>query len=210
MERPFEAYRGDDSYVFICYAHEDKGVVYPEISWLHEQGVITLGKGLTIFRPAMTIHLAPGSQQFTESDFEPLKLHYQEQVLQTHIMGAYAERGLVSICDLGDRWEQQTGFPIPLGGIAVKRSLPDDIKTTVDKLISQSVQYAFSRPEASREYVKRYAQEMDDQVIDQHIGLYVNDYSINLGEKGRHAVEFMLAKAAGLGIIRQSELSWIL
>ncbi len=67
--------------------------------WLHEQGVVTLGKGLTIFRPAMTIHLAPGSQQFTESDFEPLKLHYQEQVLQTHIMGAYAERGLSSMSD---------------------------------------------------------------------------------------------------------------
>lgn len=67
--------------------------------WLHEQGVVTLGKGLTIFRPAMTIYLAPGSQQFTEPDFEPLKLHYQEQVLQTHIMGAYAERGLGSMRD---------------------------------------------------------------------------------------------------------------
>lgn len=67
--------------------------------WLHEQEVVTLGKGLTIFRPAMTIHLAPGSQQFTEPDFEPLKLHYQEQVLQTHIMGAYAERGVGSMRD---------------------------------------------------------------------------------------------------------------
>ncbi len=67
--------------------------------WLHEQGVITLGKGLTVFRPAMTIHLAPGNQQFTEPDFEPLKLHYNEQVLQTHIMGAYAERGLDSMRD---------------------------------------------------------------------------------------------------------------
>ncbi len=67
--------------------------------WLHEQGVVTLGKGLTIFRPAMTIHLVPGSQKFRESDFEPLKLHYQEQVLQTHIMGAYAERGLGSMND---------------------------------------------------------------------------------------------------------------
>lgn len=65
--------------------------------WLHEQGVITLGKGLTVFRPAMTIHIAPGGQQFTEPDFEPLKLHYNEQVLQTHIMAAYAERGLVSM-----------------------------------------------------------------------------------------------------------------
>lgn len=67
--------------------------------WLHEQGVITLGKGLTIFRSAMTINLEPGSRLFTESDFEPLKLHYQEQVLQTHIMATYAERGLESLSD---------------------------------------------------------------------------------------------------------------
>jgi len=67
--------------------------------WLHEQGVVTLGKGLTIFRPAMTIHLSPGNQQFTKPDFEPLQLHYEEQVLQTHIMATYAERGLSSMRD---------------------------------------------------------------------------------------------------------------
>lgn len=67
--------------------------------WLHEQGVVTLGKGLTIFRPAMTIHLEPGTRQFTKPDFEPLHLHYEEQVLQTHIMATYAERGLGSMGD---------------------------------------------------------------------------------------------------------------
>jgi len=67
--------------------------------WLHEQGVVTLGKGLTVFRPAMTVHLEPGTRHFTEADFEPLKLHYQEQALQTHIMGSYAERGLGSMSD---------------------------------------------------------------------------------------------------------------
>jgi ATP-dependent DNA helicase RecQ len=67
--------------------------------WLHEQGIVTLGKGLTIFRPAMTIHLEPGTRPFTEANFEPLKLHYQEQVLQTHIMSEYAERGLSSVRD---------------------------------------------------------------------------------------------------------------
>lgn len=67
--------------------------------WLHEQGVVTLGKGLTIFRPAMTIHLEPGNQLFTEANFEPLKLHYQEQILQTHIMSTYAEKGLGSMRD---------------------------------------------------------------------------------------------------------------
>ena len=67
--------------------------------WLHEQGVITLGKGLTIFRPAMTIQLESGTRAFTKSDFEPLNLHYEEQILQTHIMAAYAERGLGSMSE---------------------------------------------------------------------------------------------------------------
>ena len=65
--------------------------------WLHEQGVITLGKGLTVFRPAITVHLEPGNKRFTEADFEPLQLHYDEQTLQIHIMAAYAEYGLNSM-----------------------------------------------------------------------------------------------------------------
>jgi ATP-dependent DNA helicase RecQ len=67
--------------------------------WLHEQGIVTLGKGLTIFRPAITIHLEAGGRQFTKADFEPLELHYEEQTLQTHIMAEYAARGLDSIRD---------------------------------------------------------------------------------------------------------------
>jgi ATP-dependent DNA helicase RecQ len=67
--------------------------------WMHEQKVLTLGKGLTIFRPAITVHLEPGARPFTKADFEPLLLHYHEQTLQTHIMAAYAERGLTSIGD---------------------------------------------------------------------------------------------------------------
>ena len=65
--------------------------------WLHEQEVVTLGKGLTIFRPAMTVQLEPGTRQFTQSDFEPLRMHYDEQTLQIHIMAEYARQGLASI-----------------------------------------------------------------------------------------------------------------
>jgi ATP-dependent DNA helicase RecQ len=67
--------------------------------WLHEQEIVTLGKGLTIFRPAITVHLEPGGRPFTRADFEALQLHYDQQVLQTHIMAAYAERGLSSLGD---------------------------------------------------------------------------------------------------------------
>ncbi|WP_234710104.1 RecQ family ATP-dependent DNA helicase [Sinorhizobium medicae] len=67
------------------------------LMWLHEQGVITLGRGLTIFRPAITVHLRPDGRQFTQKDFRPLEEHYSEQTVQTHIMAAYAERGLASM-----------------------------------------------------------------------------------------------------------------
>ena len=67
--------------------------------WLHEQGAVTLGRGLTIFRPAITVRLERGSRKFTETDFLPLHIHYDEQTLQTHIMAAYAERGLDSMRD---------------------------------------------------------------------------------------------------------------
>ena len=67
--------------------------------WLHEQGAVTLGRGLTIFRPAITVRLEPGNRKFTETDFQPLHIHYDEQTLQTHIMAAYAERGLDSMRD---------------------------------------------------------------------------------------------------------------
>ncbi len=69
------------------------------LMWMHEQGVITLGRGLTIFRPAITVHLRPGGGQFTQKDFLPLEDHYSEQTIQTHIMAAYAERGLTSTQD---------------------------------------------------------------------------------------------------------------
>ena len=107
-------------------------------------------------------------------------------------------------------WERSTGYPIPLGGIAIRRSLPESVKEAVDGLIGRSVRYAFSHPEASRPYIKQHAQEMADDVIDRHIGLYVNEYSVNLGKKGREAVAFMLDKAAGLGIIEKPVLPLIL
>jgi len=98
--------------------------------WLHEQGVITLGKGLTIFRSAMTINLEPGSRLFTESDFEPLKLHYQEQVLQTHIMATYAERGLESLSDAQTTPESWRTIVEGLGNSIQARIVADDREQT--------------------------------------------------------------------------------
>lgn len=113
----------------------------------------------------------------------------------------YHDKGLVKIADLGEYWETQTQLPIPLGGIAIQRQLPLALKQTVDQLIRLSVQYAFDNPGETMEYVRTYAQEMDEAVMLQHIHLYVNQYSLNLGEKGLLAVNTLFGKAQQLGLI---------
>lgn len=103
----------------------------------------------------------------------------------------YASKGLVKLMDLGELWEQTTGHPIPLGGIAIKRSLPDDVKLTVARLVRESVEFAFANPDASAEFVRCHSQEMSPEVTRQHIELYVNLYSVDLGEDGRKSVRYL-------------------
>jgi 1,4-dihydroxy-6-naphthoate synthase len=113
----------------------------------------------------------------------------------------YQNRGLVKIADLGEFWETQTQLPIPLGGIAIQRHLPATLKQSVDRLIRQSVQYAFDNPAETMHYVRSYAQEMNESVMLQHIQLYVNQYSLNLGKTGLLAVHTLFEKAQHLGLI---------
>ncbi len=104
----------------------------------------------------------------------------------------YSAKGLKKIADLGDYWEQQNKVPIPLGGIVIKTALPALVKEKVDRLIRKSVEYAFSNYPQLDQYVKDHAQEMSEDVMRKHIDLYVNDYSIDLGEAGRKAVVKLL------------------
>ncbi|MEM9916919.1 MAG: 1,4-dihydroxy-6-naphthoate synthase [Bacteroidota bacterium] len=117
----------------------------------------------------------------------------------------YAERGLVKLMDLGEFWEQQTQMPIPLGGIVAKRSLPLDIRLTVNRVLRRSIEYAFAHPEAAMPFVKEHAQEMEPEVMKQHIALYVNDYTLDLGENGRRAVEQMFQMAVDKQLIPPME-----
>jgi len=112
----------------------------------------------------------------------------------------YAARGLTKVIDLGEFWEQQTGAPIPLGGIVVRRSMPLEVKQAVNRLVRRSVEYAFAHRAASLPYVREHAQAMSDEVMYQHIDLYVNDYSIALGPEGRRAVELLFARARAAGV----------
>jgi len=100
----------------------------------------------------------------------------------------FQQKGLVKVLDLGEYWEQRTGAPIPLGCIAVKRSIDTSTQTKVDELIRRSLVYAFQHYPQISDYVKRHAQAMDEAVMRQHIELYVNDFSADLGEEGRKAV----------------------
>ena len=105
----------------------------------------------------------------------------------------YQEKGLSKITDLGDFWEQQTGNPIPLGGIVIRREINNKLQQQVDRLIRKSIQFAFANYPQLNDYIREHSQEMSEDVMRKHIDLYVNDYSIDLGETGRKAVEKIIA-----------------
>lgn len=115
----------------------------------------------------------------------------------------YEQKGLVKLMDLGEFWEDLAKAPIPLGGIVIKRELSEELKQKVDRVIRRSVEYAFANPKASLNFVKAHAQEMSEEVMYKHIELYVNDFSIGLGEEGKRAVKILFDKAAALGLIKE-------
>ncbi|MBI5073669.1 MAG: 1,4-dihydroxy-6-naphthoate synthase [Nitrospirae bacterium] len=118
----------------------------------------------------------------------------------------YQQAGLKQIMDLGVWWEQETGLPIPLGCIIAKRDLGKEFVQKTDALIRKSLEYAFSHSEETKIYIRSHAQELDGQVIDQHIRLYVNDYSLDIGNRGVQAVEELFRRATEQGIIPKSSL----
>ncbi len=117
----------------------------------------------------------------------------------------YEQKGLQKIIDLGEYWETLTKLPIPLGGIVIKRSFPDEMKQKVNRVIRKSVEYAFANPESSLSFVKAHAQEMSEEIMYKHINLYVNNYSVDLGEEGKRAIKLLFGKAQELGVINKIE-----
>ncbi len=113
----------------------------------------------------------------------------------------YEEKGLKKIIDLGEYWEELAKAPIPLGGIVIKRTFSDEVKKKFDRVLRKSVEYAFANPKSSLNFVKANAQEMSEEVMYKHIDLYVNKYSVDLGEEGKRAVKLLFDKAQGLGVI---------
>lgn len=113
----------------------------------------------------------------------------------------YQNKGLHKVIDLGAFWEEKTNCAIPLGGIAIKRSLDMETKLKVNRVIRKSVEFAFANPKSGIDYIKSHAQAMEEEVMYKHIELYVNKYSIALGDEGKKAIEFMFQTALDNNII---------
>jgi len=106
----------------------------------------------------------------------------------------YQKRGLLKIADLGEMWEKQTSLPLPLGGIALKRSLSEKVKNDIGLLIKNSLEFANRFPDASKEFIRKNAQETSEEITRKHIQLYVNKFSIDLGEEGKKAIIYLLTQ----------------
>ncbi|WP_317898801.1 1,4-dihydroxy-6-naphthoate synthase [Aurantibacillus circumpalustris] len=112
----------------------------------------------------------------------------------------YEQKGLKKVMDLGEFWHSLIHAPIPLGGIVIKRNLDSEIQQKVNRVIRKSVEFAFENPESSMPYVREHAQAMSEEVMKNHIALYVNDFSIDLGETGINAVNLMFGKGKELDL----------
>lgn len=136
---------------------------------------------LTDLTPMLFSRIAPAVAQ---GDFDAGVLIHEGRF-------TYASLGLELTADLGALWERETGLPLPLGAIVASRSLAAEVRAAVGRVLRRSIVHAFARPADSRPFVKAHAQELDDSVIDRHIALFVNDFSLSLGAEGARAVELL-------------------
>jgi 1,4-dihydroxy-6-naphthoate synthase len=113
----------------------------------------------------------------------------------------YQQKGLVKLTDLGDWWENEMNSAIPLGGIVMKRSFSKELIATVDSVLKTSIEYAWKHYPELTPFVTQHSQEMEERVMRQHIELYVNEYTTDLGEDGRNAITTLFKKAKAAGII---------
>lgn len=116
----------------------------------------------------------------------------------------YEKRGFRKLLDLGEWWEQETGLPIPLGGIVAKRSLGKDVIKIIEQALQKGVKYAKANPNEAANYIREHSQEIREDICAAHIKLYVNDFSTELGEEGKFAIDCLIKRAEDAGIIPTS------
>ena len=119
----------------------------------------------------------------------------------------YAQHGLVKLIDLGEWWEGETGLPIPLGAILARRDLGAETLQQLNAAVRSSLEYAYAHPNEPKSYIRRHALEMDDAVMQAHIDLYVNDFSLDVGADGEQSVQELFGRARAAGLIPASDLA---
>ena len=117
----------------------------------------------------------------------------------------YQKKGLQKIIDLGEYWQETTKGPLPLGGIVINRKLDRNIQIFIENLIKESVQYAMKQPNSTLPFIKNYSAELDEEVISQHISLYVNDYSTEMGKEGQEAIKRLFKEGSKAGCFSMPE-----
>lgn len=113
----------------------------------------------------------------------------------------YQSKGLQKFADMGEYWERLTGLPIPLGSIVIKRSLPEEVALKVNRILKRSIEYAYTDSIASYEFVSNNAREMESSVMNNHIKLFVNEFTTNLGPDGRNAINTLYSIAREKNVI---------
>ena len=151
---------------------------------------------LTIAYPTAT-----NKKEYLFSDIEEAVLSDEVDVglLIHETRFTYTQKGLRKIQDMGEYWEKETGLPLPLGAIAVRRELPDDVKQKVNTALCESVRFALQNPRLTDEFVAKNAQTMETEVCRKHIYLYVNEFSVELGETGRQAANNLFTRGMAAG-----------
>jgi len=112
---------------------------------------------------------------------------------------SYQEKGLRKIVDLGEEWEKLSHLPLPLGGIVIKRNLSNNVKAEINKILADSIRYAMEKPLVSLPFIKKYAQNLNESIIFQHINLFVNDFSAQMGEEGKEAINSLFKRGIKVG-----------
>ncbi|MBB6097797.1 1,4-dihydroxy-6-naphthoate synthase [Deinobacterium chartae] len=118
----------------------------------------------------------------------------------------YPQHGLSKFLDLGAWWEAETGLPLPLGAILVRRDLPQPTQWALNRAVRASLEYAYAHPQEPKAYIRQHALEMEDAVMQAHIDLYVNDFSLDVGDEGERAVRELFRRAEAAGLMASSEL----
>jgi 1,4-dihydroxy-6-naphthoate synthase len=152
---------------------------------------------LRLFNPDIECEVVPFDQiqeELTRGEFDVGLLIHEGQL-------SYREEGFYKVVDLGEWWLQQTGLPLPLGGNIIRRDLGTTLMKQVSGHIGESIRYGLEHRQEAMEYALEFARGLDEQRADRFVGMYVNELTLDYGERGRAAVERLFADASDRGLI---------